>query len=287
MLVELAIGDAYGKRFESSDASAIAPYNAGDSYASRRVPDPSIAVGRYTDDTQMTLAIAEAIVEQDPWTPVSLAQRFVDCFKRDPRSGYARRFHAFLEEVHDGREFMSRIQPQSERSGADMRAAPIGVFADIPTVVGRAQMQGAITHDTPGGLASAAAAALMTHYFLYGLGPRNTLGLFIDAHVPGWSWGQPWRGHVSLKGVDCAHAAITAVVEGHSLRDVLQRAVAFGGDTDTVATIAMAAASCCPDLPNDLPAALYERLEDGPYGRTYLHELDRRLLGRVQRERMA
>jgi hypothetical protein len=89
-------------------------------------------------------------------------------------------------------------------------------------------------------------------------------------YVPGWSWAQPWRGHVRLKGVDCVHAAITAVIDGSSLRDVMQRAVRFGGDVDTVATIAMGAAACCPDLANDLPNVLYQRLEDGAYGRTYL-----------------
>jgi ADP-ribosylglycohydrolase len=281
MLLELAIGDAYGRRFEGADAADIAPYNSVESYASRRLPDPGIATGIYTDDTQMTLAIAEAIVEDDPWTPQTLAQRFVDCYHRDPRSGYARRFRAFLEEIRDGQDFIARIVPTSERSGAAMRAAPIGVLGDIPTVMECSTLQGSITHDTPGGRSSAVAAALMSHYFLYHLGPRKALGAFLDAHVPGYGWEEPWRGHVSLAGVDCVHAAVTAVVQGNSLRDVLRRSIAFGGDVDTVATIAMAAAACCADLPRDLPQRLYESLEDGAYGRTYLERLGGKLMERV------
>ncbi|BAY79371.1 ADP-ribosylation/crystallin J1 (plasmid) [Nostoc linckia NIES-25] len=41
--------------------------------------------GNYTDDTQMSIAIAEVIVAQAPWTAEVLAQSFVTAFKRDPR----------------------------------------------------------------------------------------------------------------------------------------------------------------------------------------------------------
>ena len=66
-------------------------------------------------------------------------------FKRDPRKGYASSFYEFLLEVRDGQEFLQRIRPDSDKCGAAMRAAPIGIFATIPEVLQRARIQAAIT----------------------------------------------------------------------------------------------------------------------------------------------
>ena len=59
--------------------------------------------------------------------------------------------------------------------------------------------------------------------------------------------------------------------------DILIRSVDLGGDTDTVAAIAMAPASVSAELVRDLPVALIDGLEDGPFGGAYLAELDSRL----------
>src|SRR5689334_2267778 len=126
MLVELAIGDAYGAGFEYAPADVVARHNDLSGYV--RHPKHAIPPGSYTDDTQMSIAVAEAVVAGEPWTREALAERFVAAFKRDPREGYAGRFHAFLCEVRDGGEFLARIRPDSDKSGAAMRAAPIGVF---------------------------------------------------------------------------------------------------------------------------------------------------------------
>ena len=42
----------------------------------------------------------------------------------------------------------------------------------------------------------------------------------------------------------------------------------------------MGVASCAGDVEQDLPAALVEGLENGPYGRDYLRALDARLTER-------
>lgn len=63
MLVELAIGDAYGAGFEYAPA-AILKHNDLSRYIQH--PKHNIRPGQYTDDTQMSLAIAEAIVSADP-----------------------------------------------------------------------------------------------------------------------------------------------------------------------------------------------------------------------------
>jgi ADP-ribosylglycohydrolase len=125
MLVELAIGGAYGAGFEYAPARMIREQNDLSGYVQH--PRHGIRPGCYTDDTQMSIAIAEAIISDAEWTPLMLARHFIEAFKRDPREGYAGRFHAFLQEVNDGEEFLARIKPHSDKSGAAMRAGLIGI----------------------------------------------------------------------------------------------------------------------------------------------------------------
>ena len=278
MLLELAVGDAYGAGFEYADRRLIEERNDLTCYVKH--PRHGMLPGSYTDDTQMSIAVAEAIVSGEPWTPGLLADRFVAAFRRDPREGYAGRFYDFLRRMEDGAQFLREIVPVSDKSGAAMRAAPVGVFGSVDEVLEKCAVQAAVTHDTDDGIHAAQAAALMTHYFLYDLGPKAELGAFLEAHVPG-RWAEPRRGKVGSKGWMSVRAAVTVVLEHDRLSAILQNSVAFGGDVDTVASIALAAASCSPEVAQDLPENLTVLLENGAYGRDYLADLDARLLALV------
>jgi ADP-ribosylglycohydrolase len=275
MLLELAIGDAYGAGFEYAPDHVVRQHNTVANYVQH--PRHKMPPGSYTDDTQMSLAIAEALIAGEPWTAENLANRFVDVYARDPRPGYSTRFYDLLQRVHSGTELLAVIEPESDRSGAAMRAAPLGVLPTVGEVRERCRIQAAITHNTPDGIDAATAAALMPHYFLYGLGPKSQLGIFIERHVPG-PWATPWQGKVGAKGWMSVRAAITAVVRNRRYSDLLQDCIAFTGDVDTVATLAMAAASCSSAFERDLPESLLGGLENGPYGRDYLIKLDNQLL---------
>ena len=114
MMLELAIGDAYGAGFEFRNRAYVKAFNRVDHYG--RQPLSINRSGRYTDDTQMSIAIAEVLVAGDAWTPQVVADSFVRAFKRDPRVGYAPRFHRFLEGVRDGEDPRVVItQPESRR----------------------------------------------------------------------------------------------------------------------------------------------------------------------------
>jgi ADP-ribosylglycohydrolase len=88
---------------------------------------------------------------------------------------------------------------------------------------------------------------------------------------------------VDAKGYSAARAALWVVLEHDSLSAMLEHAVRFGGDTDTVAAIALGVASCSAEVQNDLPQRLLMGLESGTYGRDFLRDLDRRLLSLVKR----
>ncbi len=278
MLIELAIGDAYGAGFEYASDRIVREYNDLSRYIQH--PRHGIVPGCYTDDTQMSIAIAEAIVDRDPWTPEALAQRFVTAFKRDPRKGYASRFHDFLTQVSDGAEFVATIRPYSDKSGAAMRACPIGVYASVAEVIDRCTVQAALTHNTPDGINAAVAVALMTHYFLYRIGPKADLPDFLCSYVPG-PWATQWRGKVGAQGLMSVHAALTALQANCSMSDLLKACVAFTGDVDTVAAIALGAGACSVEIEQDLPQHLLLGLEDGLFGRKYLQQLDGRLMAIV------
>lgn len=275
MLLELAIGDAYGAGFEYT--GNVGPL---DPARMRYVQHPrhrGTKPGMYTDDTQMSLALAELLVEGQSWTAQNLAAKFVDVFHRDPREGYASSFWGFLKRTKSGADFLANIRPYSDKSGAAMRAGPLGVLPDVRAVLDHAEIQAKVTHDTEAGIRAAQSAALMSHYFLYRLGPKSGLGTWIASHVAG-DWGVAWCGKVGSKGWMSVRAAITAVERNDSLARLLADCIRFGGDVDTVATIALAAASGSEEYGDDLPGDLVEGLENGAYGREYLVGLDGRLM---------
>jgi len=279
MLVELAVGDAYGAGFEYVDAKFIEAHNDLSRYVKH--PRHDIVPGQYTDDTQMSIAVAGAVVSGEDWTPLMLADRFVEAFKRDPREGYASSFFDFLSNVRDGTQFLKEIVPHSDKSGAAMRAGPIGVFPDVANVIARATTQARVTHDTPDGIRAAVAAALMTHYFLYRIGPKDNLGAYLEKHVAG-HWTEPWHGKVKAKGWMSVHAAVSALRGSGNMSGLLQTCVALSGDVDTVATIAPAAGAHCQEIAQDLPKNLVATLENRNYGHDYLMALDKQLLSLVQ-----
>jgi ADP-ribosylglycohydrolase len=279
MLVELAIADAYGGGFEYVPKRMVREQNHLRGYATH--PRFERAPGRYTDDTQMALGIAELMADGGDWTPDALAARFHGVFARDPREGYARRFHAFLTEIGGPEEFLARIVPTSEKSGAAMRAGPIGLYADEGEVMARADLQARITHDTPGGRAAAQAAALSTHFFARLDGDPADLPAYLSDRLSDPIWEVPWTGRVGALGMMSARAAVTLIAAHDSLADLLSACVDLLGDVDTVATIAVGAAACSTRYAQDLPEALYDGLEDGAYGRAYLEALDARLMEAV------
>lgn len=278
LLVEMAIGDAYGAGFEYAPAEFVARYNDLTGYVAH--PRHDLVPGSYTDDTQMAIAVSEALLADEAWTPQRLADRFVAAFHRDPRPGYAQGFHQLLTEVRSGADLLERVRPHSDKSGAAMRAPPIGVLPDTGDVRERACVQASITHHTVAGMAAAQAAALMLHFTYYRRGRRSELPAYLGEQLGG-NWAPDWSGKVGAKGWMAVKAALRALVEGASLADVLRRCVAFTGDSDTVAAIAMPAAACAGDMPNDLPRSLYGGLENGAFGRDYLQALGQRLLGRM------
>src|SRR3989344_1858362 len=115
-LLACGLGDAYGRGFEFASGVYVRKHNQMTGY----LPHPkwgNADVGRYSDDTQMALGLVEHMLADDPWTPLNMANRWVNGFHRDPHTGYAQHFYDFLTAHPTGVMFLADILPHSSKNG--------------------------------------------------------------------------------------------------------------------------------------------------------------------------
>jgi ADP-ribosylglycohydrolase len=165
-LLGCAIGDALGFPFEGAPPEAIARVPAvAEDFVAR--PRGRFQKGQYTDDTQMTLALAEAIIAEGKIDGRAIAQRFVLLWREGIILGAGRACTESVERLMAGVPWMSAGAPIGQAgNGAAMRASPVGLFDydDLPRIARDAEIQAVITHKDrraqAGSAAIAAAVAL-------------------------------------------------------------------------------------------------------------------------------
>ena len=299
MLLGIAIGDAFGAGYEFAFKDRK-DYQKVDlsRYSANPNPDFRHQAGRYTDDTQMSIAVAELLADDIPFTSENLADYFLRAYKRDTTVGYAQGFQAFLDSISTKEEFLSQIKPDSERNGAAMRSIPIGIIPDIEKVIDCARINASLTHNTPKGISSSLIVACRAHYTIYprtayfdetektkGIIDEETLSYFIELSImerfnPAILFGEEDKD----KGVPC-NAMRTVGAMAYLLehfeepKDLLAEAVKLGGDTDSVASISLGLTMINRQV-SELPAHLFDHLTNGRYGRDYLIALGDRLATR-------
>ncbi|PUA29531.1 MAG: crystallin J1 [Cellvibrio sp. 79] len=273
MLKEIAIADAYAAGFEFSNKVKIQNYNN----LSRYVPHDLYGFeAKYTDDTQMSIAIAELLLGNQAWTPESIASSFVSCFKRDPRKGYSKGFYELLSQISSGAELLEKIKPDSSRNGAAMRSVPLGYLSNKINVIHYATEQAKVTHDTPMGISSSCAVALVAHLGLILNGSVSDISKFLEAE--GFSgWDLNWHTEASVEAFDTISAVLTCLQSTRSTKELLWNCVELGGDTDSVSAIAVGLAACFTEYNKDLPGSLFELLDEPVYGLKFLSALDNKL----------
>lgn len=185
---------------------------------------------RFTDDTVLTVAVADAILSERPY---QAAVREIG--QRHPHAGYGGSFIKWLHSP-DPRPY------NSWGNGAAMRVSPVGfAFSTENEVLAQAEQTAAITHNHPEGIKGAQATALavflartghdkafirnrIMHDFSYDLNRT------IDGIRPGY------RFDISCQGT--VPEAIIAFLDADSWEDTIRNAVSLGGDSDTLACIA-------------------------------------------------
>jgi poly(ADP-ribose) glycohydrolase ARH3 len=285
-------GDALGEPFEGT------PYGG--------VPEGPVMLeralgrGRYTDDTQMMVALAESLLRCDVIDEDDLAATFRAHY--DPSRGYGAGTAAVLElwekEVPIA-EAANRVfgGQGSLGNGAAMRVAPVGVrfFDDHVLLATQARRSARITHAHPVGIDSAATQAAAVAAAMDGgdiagaaVDAARTAEVqrALDAILTATAGGlhprllsADGRG-VPATGPAAVAAAVAAADRAGDVREAVTVAIRAGGDTDTTGAMAGAIAGARfggSAIPGEWLAAL----EDGVRGRTYVTGLARELGARA------
>ncbi|WP_405246479.1 ADP-ribosylglycohydrolase family protein [Cellulophaga sp. Asnod2-G02] len=281
MILEAAIGDAYGAGFEFKEAEFILKNNNLKAYYQHGLYNDIYK--KYTDDTQMAIAIAELLLEQSDWTPEYVSDKFVEVFHRDKRRGYSERIYNALNNSKTGADLMNAMDYQSTGNGSAMRAYPIGLVSNIDKLLELSKIQAITTHNTKEGVISAQRIALTVHYYLYKDGDQPLID-FLD-EILKEKGNYKIVGPVSVHGFSTTNVVIPLVDNAFSLKNTLKDSVDLGGDTDTVAELCMAILSVKKKKENNLAQFLFDELENGKYGRDYLISLDDQLFQKFKLEK--
>ncbi len=287
MLLRIAQADSYGMACEylkhPRDDAVLTEALTFQRYC--RHPVHNLRPGQYTDDTQMSLAVAEILIESNYHgmkclDPIAWSEAFYRVFKRDPRDGYSRGFQTILESSLSPADLVSKLVPNSDKNGAAMRSVPLGVLPTVSDVFTVARVQASITHMTPGGVLSSQIVGLMSHFALWKDGPLSQLPEWLaEQGIPADDL-IPWNGsRVAGPGVGMltARAVLTLVSREPDLMSILKRTLEWGGDTDSVAAIAWGIAST--RMKEDVPYFLETTLEPGgKYGVQFLKDLGQKLM---------
>lgn len=214
---------------------------------------------RFTDDTVMTLAVAKWLLTDNEHSHAGLVRNMQELGRKYPDVGYGGNFARWLH--HD-----SPKPYGSWGNGAGMRVSPVGLYAGtIEETLELARVTTEVTHDHPEGIKGAQAIASCMFLCRGGCSKSGIrkyvektfgydLGRTLDEIRPGYTFDVSCQGSVPQ--------AITAFLEGNTFVDVVRLAVSIGGDSDTIACMAGAIASCCYPIPTDVAAVSDDILSD-------------------------
>jgi ADP-ribosylglycohydrolase len=202
----------------------------------------------FTDDTVLTVAVAEAILTGAEYGPVM--QRYARAY---PGRGYGGNFRRWIH--------TDPITPYgSYGNGSAMRVSPVGfAFDSIDSVLAEAERSALPSHNHPEGVKGAQATALMIFEARYGMNKAAlkteiearfgyNLERTLDEIRPGYYFNETCQGSVP--------EAILAFTESHDFEETIRLAISLGGDADTLAAIAGGMAQA---YYGELPPALVQQ----------------------------
>lgn len=224
---------------------------------------------QFTDDTVMTIAVAEALMDAHDGTMPEIKDLLVRSMKKwehkCPTAGYGGRFCGWLKSTNP--------QPYgSYGNGSAMRVSSVGWLYDTLGMTRRiARWTAEVTHNHPEGIKGAEAIACAIFLARNG-SSKDSIKTYIiqefgydlsrtcDEIRPSYHHNESCQKTVP--------EAITAFLEGNSFEDVIRTAVSLGGDCDTLTCIAgsiaeafygvpiLYEAECKARLPEDMLAVL-------------------------------
>lgn len=211
---------------------------------------------RFTDDTVLTVAVADALLSGGDYTPTCRAY-----YRRYPRAGYGGMFHKWAQTDGAG-------PYGSYGNGSAMRVSPVGyAFGTLEETLAEAARSAAVTHDHPEGIKGAQAVAAAIFWARTGRSkPEIREGIrslfaypWLDEPLDEVRARNTWD--VTCQG--SVPQAIAAFLHADSFEDAVRKAVSLGGDSDTIACITGGIAEAFyGGVPEPIAAEVLARLDD-------------------------
>ena len=239
----------------------------------------------FTDDTVMTIAVAEALMEMrgesdeaipmerhgesdekikdkhgenDEKVKAALVRSMQDWGHRYPDAGYGGRFYGWLFGPDDPKPY------RSYGNGSAMRVSAAGWLYDSLEETRRyARLSAEVTHNHPEGIKGAESVASAIFMARNGSSKDEIRDYIISEF--GYDLSRtcdeirPTYHHVE-SCQETVPEAITAFLEGEDFEDVIRTAVSLGGDCDTLTCIAGSIAEAFYGVPEEMKAECRKRL---------------------------
>lgn len=298
-LTGLAIGDSLGMPFETQTPLAPTLVAWDGFYGSSSYH--RLGPGQWTDDTQMSLALAESLVHRGGYDPITTAEAYRAWYLSGDCRGIGSSTRLAMNRLCDGGQWFNSGTPNAEGNGSAMRASPIGLFHHrgehkFASAAQYARLDAAITHRSKNACEGSAAIAVATSYLVSGGKKEGLLPTVIGqlrisrlritleelheaigrgADMPQIVSRYEWiLNGVSAHVLQSVTAAFAMFLLSGTFAHTVRNAVRLGGDTDTTASMAGALAGAFYGI-EGIPEYFLERLE----GRQRIADLERFLLG--------
>ena len=236
----------------------------------------------YTDDSVMTIAVAQALLDTPPDTTDNVfCENIVKSMQRwgrkYPDAGYGGMFYQWLR-VRDPQAY------GSFGNGSATRVSSAGWLYDSIQETRRvAGLTAQVTHNHPEGIKGAEATASAIYLARTGSSKEEIRNYIIQEF--GYDLSRtcdeirPTYHHVETCQKTVPEA-LTAFMEGNDFEDVIRTAVSLGGDCDTLTCIAGSIAEAFYGVPEEMKAECRKRLPEDNTDHHRLHESGSSFSGR-------
>lgn len=211
----------------------------------------------FTDDTVMTLAIADWLIEDKNSRDV-LIQKLKFYGQKYPNAGYGRMFMQWVLSENP-------LPYGSWGNGSAMRVSPVAWAGEsLEEVQELARISSEVTHNHPEGIKGALATADAIYLARIGSSKEEIkehieirydydLNRTVDEIRPGYKF------DVSCAG--CVPESIICFLEADDFEDTIRNTVSLGGDADTMAAIAGPIAAAYWEVPRNIAYKAIHRLD--------------------------
>jgi len=290
-LLGTAVGDALGAPVEGRSMEKVRSV-----YGEEKVW--TMVNGRYTDDTEMMIGVAESLIRIRGFNGADMARTFIQNF--DVKRGYGPGSTGALRMIREGENWDTASKKLfggkgSYGNGAAMRIAPVGLFYYDDTAALRevAYKSSMITHSHELGKEGAALQAFAVALAVRGQkeGMLSELEAFVQNNVYKekirligllLEKAPPTKKEVIAKlgnGMAAFNSVPTAIhsfLHAGSFEEGVVSAVSLGGDTDTIGAMSGAISGAYYG-DSAIPREWVKQLEAGEKGKSYIRMLAEKL----------